>query len=158
MALPARLALQNKDGKPAKGFTAKECGVLIGRLLGGAEDWSAVNPCAFPLGYIVISLDNAKPHKSWQRAQPASRLNVIPANSPDIHTVVEHPLKPFNDRWYDQFTKARKCTECCEAMALASEILRTTTPESIHNDLKTLPDTLRSIIANRGDWADDELC
>lgn len=149
---------RKKDGEPAAGLTNAEFGVLIARLQAEAEDYRSDHPDAFPLGYIIISLDNAKPHKHWQASQPPERLNKIPANSPDIHKIVEHPLKPFNDRWYEAFTLDRKCNSCRDAMALASSILRRTTAESIHKDLETLPATLRSIIGHKGDWADDELC
>jgi hypothetical protein len=146
------------DGEAAKGLCAAEFEALMRSLMAEAEAYRCEHPEAFPLGYIVISLDNAKPHMRWRRAQPSDRLNCIPAGSPDIHKVVEHPLKPFNDRWYREFTLDRKCTTARDAMALASDILRRTTADSIDRDMRTLPDTMRSIIKNKGDWADDELC
>ena len=152
------LALQKMDGEAAVTLCAAEFETLAGSLTSEAEACRWEHPEAFPLGYIIISLDNAKPHKRWQRAQPSEKLNIIPSCSPDIHKVVEHPLKPFNDRWYKAFTLDRKCTTARAAMALASDILRTTTADSIDRDMRTLPDTMRSIIKNKGDWADDELC
>lgn len=153
-----RPCVQKQDGTPSIGLTNREFAVLAGRLVAEAEAGLAADPAAFPLGYPIVSLDNAKPHAAWQRGQPAERLNIIPARSPDIHKVVEHPLKEFNRKWYVRFSQDLKCTTCERSMALASEILHETTADSIHRDIKTLPDTLRSIIANRGDWADDVLC
>lgn len=158
MPLLVPLALQKMDGQPAVSLSAAEFEALMGSLMAEAEACRWAHPEAFPLGYIIISLDNAKPHKRWQDAQPSDKLNRIPANSPDIHKVVEHPLKPFNDRWYKAFTLDHKCTTARDAMALASQILRTTTADSIYRDMRTLPDTMRSIIKNKGDWAADELC
>lgn len=139
-------------------MTAAEFSDTMGKLQAEAEAACRADPDAFPIGHPVYSLDNASPHKRWQESQPAERLNVIPACSPDIHKVVEHPLKPFKERWYQEFTLDRTLTTAESCMAKASEILRRTTPTSIHNDIKTLPDTFTSIIANRGDWADPKLC
>ena len=158
MASVEPLALQKMDGEAAQSLTAAEFEALMGRLMAEAEACRSEHPEAFPLGYIIISLDNAKYHQRWQRAQPADKLNRIPPCSPDIHKVVEHPLKPFNDRWYKAFTLDRKCTTARSSMALASDILRLTTADSIYRDMRTLPDTMRSIIKHKGDWADDQLC
>lgn len=150
--------MQRVDGEPAQTLCASEFEHLMEQLQAEVEDARAADPEAFPLGYAIYSLDNAKPHRRFQRNTPADRLNVIPAYSPDIHKVVEHPLNPFNDRWYTAFTLDRKCTTATAAMALAADVLHQTKPESIKKDLDTLPATLRSIIANKGDWADDDLC
>lgn len=140
------------------GLTAAEYEHLLGQLLAEARDRSAGNPAAFPLRYLIVSMDNAKPHARWLRNTPAERKNEIPPRSPDIHKAVEHPLKAFNDRWYVAFTKDLRCTSCTAAMALAAEVLHRTTADSIWRDIQTLPATFKSIIRNKGDWADDELC
>lgn len=150
--------MQKTDGTPGKGMTAAEFMALSGKLLAEARERSAGDPECFPLGRIIVSLDNVSYHKRFQRSKPANCLNVIPSRSPDIHKVVEHPLKPFNSRFYAAFTRDLKCTTCEAAMKLASDCLHQTTADSIWRDVQTLPDTLRSVIRNRGDWADDDLC
>lgn len=68
--------------------------------------------------------------------------------------MIEHPLTPFEKTWRREFMLDRKCTGCEEAMLKASDILRRTTLDSILRDTSvSLPDTFRSIIRNRGDWA-----
>lgn len=153
--------MQKKDGTDAKGLTQEEFSRLMGQLMAEVESGAADDPTAFPLGYAIISLDNCKAHAAYQRAVEAispDRLNRIPAHSPDIHKVVEHPLSPFNKHWYEEFSLDVKVKNCYRSMELASEILRRTTAESIANDVASIPDTLRSIIANGGDWADKHLC
>lgn len=149
--------MQTKEGKEAVTLTATEFSDVMGKLATDAEAACRADPSAFPMGHPIYSLDNAKPHKEWQQSQPAERLNVIPANSPDIHKVVEHPLKPFKERWYLEFTLDRTLTTAEDCMARASEILRRTTPTSIRKDMETLPATFESIIKNKGDWADRDL-
>ena len=149
--------LQTKRGKDATGMTAAEFEWLLLQLESEAETRAAGDPEAFPVGHKILSLDNCKPHRSYMTKYPAKHFNEIPSCSPDIHKVVEHPLKPFNDRWYTEFTLDQRCTTCESAMALASTVLHRTTPKSIENDIKTIPATLRSIVANRGDWADPKL-
>lgn len=149
--------MQRVDGEVAKTMTAAEFTAVMGKLQAEVEAACRDHPEAFPIGHPVYSLDNAKPHKRWQDSQPAERLNRIPANSPDIHKVVEHPLKPFKERWYREFTLDRSLTTAQSCMALASEILHRTTPASIEKDMETLPATFASIINNKGDWADRQL-
>lgn len=149
---------QRVDGEQAATLSAAEFDDVMGRLAAEVQAACHDHPEAFPIGYPIFSLDNATPHKRWKARQPAERLNVIPACSPDIHKVVEHPLKPFKERWNREFTLDRKLTTAEACMAKSSEILRRTTPESISADLQTLPDTFRSIIKNKGDWADRGLC
>lgn len=146
------------DGEPAVGLTAAESEALLAAMLREVEDRRASDPSAFPLGYVIVSADNASQHKRFLRTRSSKLLNVIPANSPDIHKVVEHPLNPFNRAWYKEFTADRRITTCESAMALAAEILHRTKPESIYKDILSMPDTFRSIIKNRGDWADPDLC
>lgn len=112
----------------------------------------------FPLGYVVVSSDNDSRHPRWQKRQDPTTLNSIPANSPDIHKVVEHPLNPFNELWYKEFAADRSCTTCEGAMALASRLLHRYQASSVWKDLQTLPATLQAIIDNKGDWAPAELC
>lgn len=150
--------LQTVRGKDATTLSAAEFSDVMGKLQADAEAACAADPTAFPMGFPIYSLDNATPHKRWQENQPAERLNVIPACSPDIHKVVEHPLKPFKQRWYEEFTLDRGLTTAESCMAKASEILRRTTPTSIRKDMETLPATFTSIIANKGNWADSKLC
>ena len=145
-------------GEQAHGYSAAEHEALIGRCFAEAVARSAGDPACFPLGYIIVSEDNDSAHRRFGRNTPPHMLNEIPACSPDIHKVVEHPLGPFNRAWYREFTLDKKCTTCNGAMVLAAEILRRTTPESIKKDIESLPATFRSIIANKGGWADAELC
>lgn len=103
---------------------------------------------------------NRKPgHRKAPHTPPANdphdRLNAIPACSPDIHKVVEHPLKAFKDRWYRAFTEDQSVTTC---ESLAATVLRQTTTGGIYRDIQTLQATLQSIVANRGDWAEHRLC
>lgn len=149
--------MQRVDGEDAKTLGAAEFSTLMGKLAAEAEAACRDDPEAFPIGHPVYSLDNATPHKRWHDSQPAERLNTIPANSPDIHKVVEHPLAPFKKSWYEEFTLDRSLTTAESCMAKASEILRRTTPASIKKDMETLPATFASIIKNKGDWADRHL-
>lgn len=112
--------VQKKGGELGVGLTAAEFQVLAGKLLAEARDRSAGQPDCFPTGRIIVSLDNDKTHKKFQ---PADRLNVIPSRSPDIHKVVEHPLKAFKGRFYPAFSKDLSCTTCEDAMVLASDCL-----------------------------------
>lgn len=147
-----------QDGSESVGMTAAEFVALMGKLL--AEVRSRARPFLeyFPLGYVVVSSDNHSCHKQWQRLQDPARLNAIPANSPDIHKIVEHPLNPFNTRWYARFTADLSCKSCESGMHLAAQILREHKATSIEDDLQTLPDTLQAIIERRGDWAPATLC
>lgn len=156
--MPRCPCVQKVGGEASVGMTAAEFVVLAGKLLAEARDRSDGQPDCLPIGRIIVSLDNIKSHGQFQRSQPANCLNVIPSRSPDIHKVVEHPLKAFKGRFYPAFSKDLSCTTCEDAMALASNCLRQTTADSIWRDVQTLPDTLRSIIRNKGDWADDDLC
>lgn len=112
----------------------------------------------YPLGKVIYSLDKAKQHLATLRSLEAGEKNEPPAHSPDIHKVIEHPLSAFNRAWYPEFTMDTRCTSCNTAMAKASEILRRTSADSIWKDIQTLPDTLRSVLHNGGDWADVGLC
>ena len=130
----------------------------MSQLLAEARACAADDPAAFPEG-IAISLDNAKWHKAWQNAPPEDiAVRTVPPYSPDIHKVVEHPLHAFEMRWKKAFTLNTRVTSCEGAMALASEVLRQTTAESVHKDIKSLHATLESIERNGGDWADRSLC
>ena len=149
---------KKRGGGQAKGYTAAEHAAVMALLLADVQQKLEENPAAFPLGFAIISLDNASQHKAWLQSQPAARLNVIPAKSPDIHKVVEHPLHGFNKRFYKRFSQDLSCKTCKDAMALASEVLHQHTAESIWKDLQTLPATLHSIVVNKGDWADEDLC
>jgi nitrate reductase alpha subunit len=155
--------LQKVTGEEAVGFTQEEMGVLFGKLKrdieldAGPED-SDTFTAAFPLGYVVYSLDKATQHLAILRSLPDRQKNEPPAHSPDIHKVIEHPLSPFNAAWYKEFTLDTKCTSARTAMDKASEILHRTKADSIWKDIQTLPDTLRSVLHNGGDWADHGLC
>lgn len=139
-------------------MTAAEFTALMGKLLRDVRSKARPFTDYFPLGQIIVSSDNHSCHKQWQSAQDPALLNTIPAHSPDIHKVVEHPLNPFNRRWRAAFSADRKCTTCGSAMWLAAGILRSHKASSIEADLKTLPDTLKSIVEGHGDWAPAELC
>ena len=80
--------MQRVDGEPAQTLRASEFEHLMAQLQAEVEDARAADPDDFPLGYAICSVDNAKPHMRFKRNTPADRLNVIPANSPDIHKVV----------------------------------------------------------------------
>lgn len=151
-------ALQKKDGAVAVGLARSEFAHLFAQVQRDVAALSADDPEAFPLGRVIWSLDNASAHMDIIRGLPSDQKNVIPATSPDIHKVVEHPLNAFNNAWYPEFTASTRCTTCESSMTLAAEILRRTTADSIWRDLQTLPDTLRSIIQHGGDWADADLC
>lgn len=81
------------------------------------------DPDAFLSGYYIISEDNFKQHAAWRKSQPADRVNKIPPRSPDIHKIVEHPLKVFDEHRYPEFTLDRKCKSAMDAMAKAAEVL-----------------------------------
>lgn len=140
------------------GLTAAEFSSLMAKLLKHANAELRHNPALFPLGRVIISCDNASWHRSFMASRAPDELNAIPAHSPDIHKVVEHPLGPFNKRWYKEFTLARRCTTCESSMALASDILNRTTADSIWRDIQTLGATFQSILDNGGDWAAAALC
>lgn len=150
--------MQTVDGQAAKGLTQAEMQHLFSQVQREVEDRSADHPDAFPLGKVIYSLDNASAHKRILQTWPPDQLNIIPAHSPDIHKVIEHPLNVFNHAWYEEFTLDRKCTTCERSMALASEILHRTKADSVWRDIQTLPDTFRSIIQHGGDWAAPDLC
>lgn len=153
----APLALQ--DGKTSKGLTAAEFGVLMAKLLKAAVRLAGADFAAyFPLGYVIVSCDNDSAHRQFQREQPPAQLNSIPAHSPDIHKVVEHPLKPFNDLWYAEYAADQRCKTTEGAMGLAIEVLNKYDADSVWKDLQTLPATLQAIIDNKGDWAPAALC
>lgn len=131
---------------------------LMTQMVAEARAAATADPAAFPDG-IAISLDNAKWHKAWQSSPPAGiAVRTVPPFSPDIHKIVEHPLHAFEVRWKRAYTLNRRVTSCEGSMALASEVLRETTADSVHRDILTLRDTLVSIERNGGDWADRRLC
>jgi hypothetical protein len=147
---------QKTTGEEAVGFTKQEFGELFQKLKRDVEAKKGDHPGAFPLGKVIYSLDKATQHLGTLKSLPAAEKK--PAHSPDIHKVIEHPLSAFNSHWYREFTMDTKCTTVGKAMDLASRILRRTTADSIWNDIQTLPDTLRSVLHNGGDWADAGLC
>lgn len=150
--------VQRKDGEAAVGLTQAEMAVLFAKLQREAQERSAGDPEAFPLGYMVWSLDHASAHAAILRQLPEAHKNDVSPHSPDMHKVVEHPINAFNRAWYPEFTADTRCTSCSAAMQLASTILNRTTADSIWKDLQTLPDTLRSVIQRGGDWAEAGLC
>ena len=140
------------------GLTAAEFSSLMAQVLKLANQALRTDPSLFPLGRVIVSCDNASWHRKFMASRIPDELNSIPAHSPDIHKVIEHPLSPFNKRWYKEFTLDRRCTTCESSMALASEILRRTTAASVWKDIQTLPATFQSILDNAGDWAAAALC
>lgn len=150
--------MQKVTGDEAVGFTQEEFGVLFNKLKRDIQALSPDHPGAFPLGKVIYSLDKAKQHLAILRGLADGEKNEPPAHSPDIHKVIEHPLSAFNRAWYKEFTADTRCTTANAAMAKASEILRRTSADSIWRDIQTLPDTLRSVLRNGGDWADVGLC
>lgn len=150
--------VQKKDGEEAKSLATAEFLHLMKQLLRDAQAAYADTPSAFPRG-IAISLDNASWHKAWQSSPPAGvEVRLVPPCSPDIHKVVEHPLRPFVVNFNSAYTRQTKVKTCEGRMSIASEVLHQTTADSIWRDIQSLPATLRSIIANGGDWADRNLC
>lgn len=150
--------MQTKKGEQAKGLAGPEFCHLMKQMVSEARAAAAADPDAFPDG-IAISLDNAKWHTAWQENPPADiAVRTVPPYSPDIHKVVEHPLHAFEVRWKREFTLNRRVTTCEGSMALASEVLRQTSPDSVRRDMETLRDTMLSIERNGGDWADRGLC
>ena len=131
---------------------------LFGKLCRDVDARRADHPDAFPLGYVVWSLDGAPQHRRLLRSLPAEQLNAILPRSPGIHKVAEHPLHAFNAAWQREFTLDRRCTSCESAIALAAQILRRTTADSIWRDPQALPETLVSIIGHAGAWAAPGLC
>lgn len=150
--------VQKVTGEEAVGFTKQEFEELFERLKQEVTDESENHVGAFPLGKVIYSLDKATQHLGTLRSLSDGEKNVPPSHSPDIHKVVEHPLSAFNRAWYKEFTIDTRCTTANSAMDLASRILKRTTAGSIWNDIQTLPDTLRSVLNNGGDWADAHLC
>lgn len=93
---------------------------------GRGKGKSSGDPAAFPLGYVVVSMDT--------EAQPAQ--HTCGAGQRDTSSLarrslaVAHPIKPFIDRWYAAFTTDWRGTYCAAAMALEAAMLHCTPANS----------------------------
>lgn len=119
-----RPCMQLKGGGVASGCTAAGHAHVLALLQADIASKMEEDPSAFPLGYHIISDDNCKQHAGWLKCQPDDRVNRIPARSPDIHKVGEHPLHEFNVRWYREFTLDTKCKSATAALPKAATVLQ----------------------------------
>lgn len=83
------------------------------------------------------------------------RVQQMPAKSPDLHKLVEHPIHPIKALFRKRYTQLAGKVSLKRAMDLLEECVEEAVKKrSIEKDVLTMRDTLQSVIDNGGDWAD----
>lgn len=154
--------LQVKDKKQAALHeTAAECLAITTRLLKKAMQKKQKHPI-WRDQELYISHDRAtffEGIKDWP-GNLGEEYHIMeqPPASPDCHKVVEHPIHSIKTRFRHAFTQLVGRVSQLRAMDLLIECVEEAVDaESIRRDCDTLPATLKSILKNRGDWADGGL-
>lgn len=106
---------------------------------------------------VSPSFDNASCHTHAHLPAGVEVLH-IPARSPDIHKVIEHPFSPIKQAFRSWYSQRRHVKTATQAMQLLQEVMaEVVKAESVRSDCDTIRHTLQSIIRNNGDWADPGL-
>lgn len=151
-------ALQTKDkDHVAVHETAQECQDIFRRLLGKALRLKEAHPiwCDHDL---YLTHDNATFFTAAELPPGEGEVYKViqmPAHSPDCHKIIEHCFHPIKSSFRHAFTQLRGKVGHARAMRLLEQCVEDSVKRSsIERDINTLNATFRSIIKNRGDWAD----
>lgn len=149
-------ALQTKSGTVARAETAEEFEDHMEKVVQNANALCQAFPKWRALGWKV-SFDNASWH-THAHLPSSVRVLSIPARSPDIHRVIEHPFHPIKQAFKSWYSQRRHVRTASAAMRLLQDVVsEVVKAESVRNDCNALKATLQSIIRNGGDWADPGL-
>lgn len=155
------MPLQIKDGsREAKHETAKECSLIFKDLLDKTMRVKEKDPLwRLVEDPIIFSHDNATFFTAAELPDEGFgevwRVVQMPSKSPDLHKIVEHPIHPIKALFRKKFTQLAGKVSSKNAMDLLEEcVSEAVKARSIAADVLTMPSTLRSVIANGGDWAD----
>ena len=153
------MPLQTKDnsGKVATHETAEECGEIFKKILRAARKAQFRHP-VWCDEELYISHDQAT---FFTRAEMPEgegevyHLITMPPGSPDLHKVVEHAIGYVKPRFRKEFTQLLGKVGHHRAMELMEDVLREAiTQDSIQKDAESMVDTIKSVLKNKGDWAD----
>lgn len=145
----------------AKHETAQECSKIFSDLLEKTKAvkekdalWSQVEDP------IIFSHDNATFFTAAELPDEGEgevwRVVKMPPKSPDLHKIVEHPIHPIKALFRKRFTQLGGKVTPTNAMDLLEDCVKEAVKtRSIAADVLTLHSTLRSVIENGGDWADE---
>lgn len=159
------MPLQTKDGDhEAKHLTAAELEDIFKKLLDVTKRTKANHPVWSKREDkpIIFSHDNATAFTAATLPDEGLgevwRTEEIPAKSPDIHKLVEHPIHPIKAHFRKHFTQQLGKPSHARSMLLLEECVREAFLHyKVIEDCWTINDTLHSIINNGGDWADTPL-
>ena len=148
--------LQTKGGTEAKGLTAQEFYAQATDIHAAAYKLYCNHKAAF--GHqLRFSWDGASAHKSAAPdldILPEQRAE-LPARSPDCHRVVETPHHMLHETFRKRLRQDPRVTTVKEAIKLLEKVaVDVITPEYIQALVDGMPDTYRSIIKRKGDWAE----
>lgn len=118
-------------------------------------------PRAFP-GGVRFLMDNARFHA---RAVKELKLNCveIPPQSPDCNKVVEHCFNSIKMEFWKRYNKQLKDRkgfpiDWQEAKVMLPRVVKdVVTAERVDADAKTLIDTYKAIVANKGSYIEKKL-
>ena len=143
----------------AKHETAEECGKIFELLLAKAKRAKERHPLWRNVeDPIIFSHDNATFFTAAvlpdEGLGEVWRVLKMPAKSPDLHKLVEHPIHPIKSLIRKRYTQLTGKVSHTRAMALLEECVdEAVKASSIEKDVLTMHDTLQSVIKNGGDWA-----
>lgn len=108
-------------------------------------------------GYqLRFSWDSASAHKAAEHdiGLLAEQLVKPPVRSPDLQRPVEDPHSIIHREFKKRLASDRRIQTVADAVKLLQQVARdTVTKEYVRKLIDGLPDTYRSIIQNKGDWA-----
>ena len=109
---------------------------------------------------LRFSWDAHSAHKSAHEDIPLADGQFIkpPAHSPDIQKGIELPHGWIHKEFNKRFAADKRVNTVKKAIKLLIQVVKDkVTKESVRKLIDSLPDTYRSIIKNKGGWADRRL-
>jgi hypothetical protein len=148
--------LQTKGGTEAAGLTAQEADARFNAARDAARAAYKEHPESFGCK-LRFSWDGASAHKAAEKDLPLlpGQLLKPPAHSPDLQRAIEIPHNLIHQEFAKRLADDGRVNTVKAALELLLRVVPDViTKKKVRKLVEGLPDTYRSIIKNKGDWAD----
>lgn len=149
--------LQTKKKEDARGFTAMEATDRLTAVIKDARAAYRKHPDRFGF-HLRFSWDAASAHNSAEADLPilAEQLLKPPAHSPDLQRCIEIPHSWVRKEFNQRLCADRGIKTVRAGIRLLKKVVKgMVTKTKVRKLVKGMPDTYRSIVAKKGDWADE---